>query len=360
MISIIHRYAIRSVLSSLIVSFMMFSFFLLTMDLIQDLIKYLFLNVPVITIVRVQSLYIPTSMSYALPIAILFSITFSLAQLNANNELITLYSSGISLFRFVIPLLIIGGVLSILLFLFQERVVIDTFRQKNELKRTLLNQEIEKSNNQVSILQDGGKIIYYAEFYNDVEQQLNDIILVRTTEDNILEERIDATYANWNGNLWVFKDVKIYTYDPIYKEVHLENKDTYTNESLNMEPRFFQKVVSNVDELRYFDALDYINELKERGLSYRKLLTDTYSRLPLALSPFIVMIMACISGNLFKKNALLLSLLTAVTISIVYYFSDLLGNILAAKGYLSPIIGAWFGFTVTLFISWLSYRFFIR
>ena len=360
MISIIHRYAVYSVMSSLFVSFIMFSFFLITMDLIQDLIKYLFLNIPVTTIVKVQSLYIPTSMSYALPIAILFAVTFSLAQLNANNELITLYSSGISLFRFVIPLLIIGGGLSLVLFFFQEQVVIDTFRQKNELKRTLLNQKIEKSNNQVSLLQDGGKVVYYAEFYNDIEKRLSDIILVRTTDENFFRERVDAKYADWNGEYWVFYDVKVYSYDPIYKEVYLENRESYIDETLNIEPRFFQKVISNVDEMRYFDALNYIEELKARGLSYRKLLTDTYSRLPLAFSPLIVMIMACISGNIFKKNALLLSLLTAVTISIVYYFSDLLGNILAAKGFLAPIIGAWFGFGFTLLISWLSYKFFIR
>lgn len=354
--STIHRYIVQTVFFPLVVSFVMFTFFLETMDLIQDLIRYLLLSVPPETIFRVQLFYLPTSMVYALPIAILFSVTFSLSQLNANNELITLYSSGISLLRFTLPLLLIGALLSAGLFFFREEVVIDTLRQKNELKRTLLNQEIEKSNNQVSLLQEGGRIVYYAEFYNDVDKRLSDVIIVITKDDNQFEMRLDADSAQWTGEFWLLKNVKIYTYNPIIRTVALETRPIYRNTELNVRPRFFQKVITNVDEMKYKDALDYVEELKRRGLSYRKLLTDLYSRFPLALSPFIVMIMACISGNLFRKNALLMSLLIAVAISILYYFTDLLGSVLASKGYLSPIIGAWFGFAFTLITSTLIYK----
>ncbi len=353
---LIHRYLFRRTLPSLLISFIMFTLFFETIDLVNDLVRYLLLNTPLSSIFQVQLLFLPTCMIYALPLSILFSISFTLGEFNFNNELIALYTSGVSLLRFVWLLIILSVGLSVALFFFHEELAIDSLKQKNEMKRTLLNQNIEKSNTQVSLIQFAGKIIYYAEFYDDSKTQLNDLIVVLSNDDNVLEMRIDAKRAKWNETTWVLEDVNVYAYDSENKEIGLERKKTYTNERINANPRFFRKVINTVDELRFYDALQYLNDLRSQGVNVRNLLTDVYSRIPFALSPFIVMILGCLSGNLFKKNALLMSLLSAIVVSILYYVTDLIGNILAVRGVIPPLLGAWLSFFSSLALVIVIYQ----
>ncbi|MFW5844538.1 MAG: LptF/LptG family permease, partial [Spirochaetota bacterium] len=63
-------------------------------DLFANLVRYLSLEVPLLSIARVQFLYLPKSVSFALPVALLFAVAFTLGQLYSNNELISVFAAG--------------------------------------------------------------------------------------------------------------------------------------------------------------------------------------------------------------------------------------------------------------------------
>lgn len=357
---ILYLYLFKVVIPPFLTSLLLFTFFIETLDILVNLIRYLDRNVPVESILQIQLFYLPSSLTYALPVAILFSVTFSIGQLYANNELIAIFVAGVSLLRFIMPLLVLGIVLSIGNFYFQEHVVINSFRSKNELTRVYLNQEISQSNSQVAILQEGGNIIYYADFYDNISKVLFDTIIVMTDVDNQLEMRINASQSTWTGNLWLFEDVNIYTFDPKTEKYHLEYFQEYSNPRINTSPENFKRIIGNIDEMSYSDALEYIRQLKASGHAYQKLLTDTYARIPLSFSPFIVMLLACFAGSIFKKNTMLMSLLNALISAVVYYSADLIGSILATRHLIPPLMGAWAGFIITIVISIGVYKYLVR
>lgn len=359
-IRILYRYLLRVVIPPFLVSFALFTFFVETLDILVNLIRYLDRGITLFDILRLQWLYLPTSLSYALPVAILFSVTFSIGQLYANNELIAVFVSGVSLLKFVIPLILLGIVLSVGNFYFKEEVVIQTFREKNELTRIFLNQNLDRTNSHVAILQDGGNIVYYTDLYDDVKKELHRPIIIVTDSDNNLIYRLNASIAVWNEKSWVFKEVNLYRFNALAQDYSLEHYNTFTDPALISIPENFQRVISNVDEMPYNDALAYIEKLKNSGYPYQKLLTDTYARIPLSLSPFIVMIAACLSGSVFRKNTLLMSLLNALVAAVIYYSADLVGSVMAARGILPPIIGSWLGFFATMLLSITIYKLFIK
>ena len=359
-IKIFYAYIIRTVIPPFLISFLLFTFFVETLDVVVNLIKYLDRAVPLMDIMYLQWLYLPTSMSYALPIAILFSVSFSIGSLYANHELIAIYISGVSLFRLIIPLLLLGIMLSVGNFYFREYIVIDTLREKNELTRLYLNQQLTQSNSQVAIIQDGGNVVYYADFYDDNTKELDNPIIIITDNNNKLQMRINADDAVWTGSEWVFSDVNMYVYDSATETYQVQRATQFTDPSLTVDPENFQRIITNIDEMRYGDALEYIEQLKGSGYAYAKLLTDTYARIPLSLSPLVIMFISCLSGSLFKKNTMLLSLLNALLTSIVYYSVDLMGSILATRDILPPLIGAWLGFGITFMLSISVYKFLIK
>jgi lipopolysaccharide export system permease protein len=62
----------------------------------------------------------------------------------------------------------------------------------------------------------------------------------------------------------------------------------------------------------------------------------------------VVIILSLSMGGRFKKNILLMSLLTSLMSAVVFYVMDMIGMMMARLGYIPPLIGAWF--PVTAFI----------
>ncbi len=347
-LGIIHRYLLKMVFYPIIVSLLLFSFFVQMIDILTNLLRYLIKEVPLSTILQIQYLYIPTSISFALPISILFSISFTVSNFYAHNELISIYCSGISLLKFVQPLLILGLILSIANFFFKENVVINSAKKRTEIIRQVLYQKRDKSNVDVVASQDG--IIYRANYYDDTNISLSQVTIIETKE-NTFFRRIDANIARWKTNKWVFEDAKLYTYNKNTRNIDIELINSFSNPTLNLSPELFKKTANNVDDMRYDEALAYIKSLKKTGQPYRKLLTNIYSRIPWAISPLIVMIIACFAANSYGKNTFLMSLLTALITAVIYYSSDLIGTVLASRQILPPIMGAWFGVFIISIVS---------
>ena len=105
-------------------------------DLFANLWRYLAQDTSVPAILHIAWLYLPKCLSYALAPALLFACSYALGLLYKNNELIAILGSGISLYRLLVPLLLLGLVLSLASFWFEEAVVIDCLRLKNQLYRS--------------------------------------------------------------------------------------------------------------------------------------------------------------------------------------------------------------------------------
>ena len=132
--------------------------------------------------------------------------------------------------------------------------------------------------------------------------------------------------------------------------------DVYTNPEFNTAPFTFRKIVRDVDEMRLNDAREWIFSLRKAGLPYSEALTTFYRRFSFALTPFIVCLLSAAIGGRFRKNILLMSLLTSLIISVVYYVMQLVLAILANLGYISPAAGAWAPFIFFCIAGFFAYR----
>ena len=63
--------------------------------------------------------------------AVLLSVIFVLSGLNKNNEIIAMKSSGISLWRILAPILILGAMISICTFIINDKVIPVSSRKAN-------------------------------------------------------------------------------------------------------------------------------------------------------------------------------------------------------------------------------------
>ena len=348
---------VKEFLPVFIVSTLFFVLILQLVDLFTNLWKYLDNDASVKEILLVSFYYFPKCISSAMPISLLFSVSYTLGLLYTNNELIMVFGSGIPLWKFILPFIMTGVLLSIGSLFFEEKVVMDSYKKKNNMNRLLLNQSVSFSNTNVTVISENNRIIYYADYYNDNNKTLSGLIVFIKNEDNSFQKRIDAESATWRDSGWELRNARIFYWDEEGEYIQEMNRDQYIDPIISEPTSTFRKTVRNVEEMQIPEAREWIESLKKSGLPIREALTTFYKRFSFALTPLIVSLLSAAIGGSFKKNILLMSLLSSLVISVLFYVLQMITVLFANLGYISPISGAFSPFFIFLFLGIWTFRF---
>ncbi len=343
----IYRMVGRIFIPMFVVALLFFILILQIVDVFTYIWRYVTLGVPLAQVALVQLYYLPKCVSYALSPSLLFAVAFALGTLYANNELISVFGSGISLYRLVLPLILFGAAASVGAFYFEELVVIDTYRIKNAMAEDLLRQRKSLSNTNVTVINAEKGLIYHADYYNDSAKTLRRLILIERDADGRVTRRIDAEQAVWKEGRWELQRARDFSWNKagVFEERYSER---LTDPAIDEPPETFRRVVYSIDEMHVEEAWNWIESLRRAGLPYREQLTDFYKRYSFALTPLIVALISAAIGGRFKKNILLMSLLLSLIISVLYYVGQMVAGILAKFGLFTPIMGAWAAVVVFL------------
>ena len=319
-----------------------FALVLNLVDLFMHIATYLQNNVTVKDIVMVMLYYVPKTIWYAVPVAILFSTSYSLSDMYANNELEALFASGVSLFRFTLPVLLLSVLLSFGLFAFENKYVVSTYGKKTTLQDQLLKKVTNENNNDVIVLSENGKIIYKARRYIESTKKLSDAYFVFRDEDKTLLSIIYASTAFWDEEKERWNLQGAIQYTPDGQGFKTSSVQAAYTQQLTESYTIFRKTNVDVQSVSAKDAKVYIDHLKKAGLPYHEQLSEYYKKFAF---PFIVFIVVFLSIGLTgktKKNVLLISLASCISASVLFYVTMMVTMVFAKHGYISPFMGAWF------------------
>ena len=287
-----------------------------------------------------------------------FSFIYS-GSFYSNNELISVFGSGIPVYRFVLPIIILSLFLSLFLYYFEENAVIDSFRQKSELSSELLKRKKSMSNSNVTVSSPDRKVIYNADYYNDSNRTLSTLVIIDRKQSSIYPLRTDAKWAKWDEKekYWILIDCRVFSWDENNQKYDIEIIKQIDKKMYNLNPETFRKIIKNIDELKRREAAQWLKSLRSAGLPFKEQLTEYYRRFSFPLTCFIVTLIASSMGGRFKKNILLMSLLVSLLISSGYYILQMILILFAKLGYIPPAAGAWGTFLVFMFISAALFRY---
>lgn len=319
-----------------------FSLVLNLVDLFMNIANYMQNNCSVKDIIKVMAYYLPKTVWYSVPVAILFSTSYVLSDMYANNEIEALFASGVSLFKFTFPILLVSFFMAFGLFAFENKFVVKTYEKKTQLQNKLLGKTVNENNSDVIVISENGKIIYKANQYFESKKQLQKAYFVFRDEQKKLQAIIYCPLAQWNT------EKQIWNLDSAIQYIPDENgmktvpiSDIYTNK-LTESYEIFRKTNVDIQSVTASEAKVYVEHLKKAGLPYGKELSEYYKKYAF---PFIVFIVVFLSIGLTgktKKNVLLISLASCISASVLFYVSMMLTMVLAKHGYISAFMGAWF------------------
>ena len=350
----LHKMILKDFFPTMIVAMLFFLLILQLVDLFGNLWRYLNAEVALSDVARISILYVPKCISFSLPISVLFAISYTLGNYYANNELIAVFGAGFSLKQLTVPLLVCGLLLSLGGYLFEDQVVIHTFKEKNRLSKQVLGQTVSLSNSNVAVLSRKNTVIYNADFYNDRKESLSSLSILFISPEGEFLSRVDANTAQWKDGYWKLKNVRIFDYgEEFIEERHLSS---WSDERLDEPPSSFKRITRDIEEMNSREASEWVDSLKRTGLPFKGALTEYYQRFSFALTPLVVALISCSLGGRFKKNILLMSLLSSLVVSVIYYVAQMIMVLLAKLGYIPPLYGAWAAFLVFLTLGILLFR----
>ncbi len=350
-------YLYRRFISVFFGALFFFCFVLELVDLLMNLWKFITNQADPVAVAHVLLLYIPKAASFSIPLAILFAASYTLSAFYANNELIAVFASGISLFRFTCPLLALSFILSFGMFFFEDTVVVPTYAKKQELQKFLLKQQATMNNDRIVVLAEGGNIIYKADFYDDTARRLHILYVVMRTTDKKLENILYANSAIWDGKqgCWLLSDCTQYTYRNGLLEICPFQPEL--QKKLREPPETFRNNTISVDEVSTAQAHAYIDHLIRTGLPSAEARSLYYKKFSFPFIVFIVVFLAIGLSGKTAKNVLLTSLALSIGAAVLFYITQMVTMLLAKFGYVTPFMGAWFPVFLFIILSILLLKF---
>ena len=337
------RYLLRQFFPVFLAALALFVMLVLLLDLFLNLTRYLSNGAGLLAILKVSLFYVPKSISYALPVSLLFASAYTIGDLSAKNELLTILGSGVPFWRFSMSLIVLGIFFSFFAFFFEDLAVIPTLREKNRMSRELLYVPLE-SLSSIVIKLEGGRLIYSVDYFDSTSLVLNGVTILELDEKRKIKTAVYAPRAEWNEGSWSFSNPILYSWDQgFFRPVSIttEKENLLLSEKYREEPDTFRRGSVSPADLNARDTARLIKDLRRAGLPVSSALADYYHRFSFSAVSFIVIFLSLTVSGRFKKNTLLLSLLASLGTAVVYYVIEMLSMMSAQAGIVPPFWGAW-------------------
>lgn len=336
-------------------SMIFFTLILQLVDLLMNIWGYMANEAPVFLVGKIFLYYMPKTLWYSVPMAVLFATVYTLSDFYAKNELLAVFASGVSLFRFTLPVMVISALMSVGMFFLDDRLVAKTYSQKKTLQQQALHKEKSLDSDNVVVMSEGGKIIYKADFYDNKQQKLNSLYVLYRNDDRSFDGLLFAQSAEWRYDHWVPSSSVFYKkeggrftaadvdYDHLFR--------------LTESPESFKSNLISVEEVPAAEARSYIARLEKAGLPSTEAKAAYYKKYSFPFVVLVVVMLAIALSGKTRKNVLLISLGLSIASVVVFYVMQMITMLMAGFGTIPPIFGGWFPVVFFIFLSAILLRY---
>lgn len=285
---------------------------------------------------------IPESVQYIFPVTVLTATLLSFGLLAKFNEITAMKACGISLYRILVPVLVLAGLVSFCSFYVQENIL--PFSNKraeqvwNELRdlparsyghldrRWVLSREKDR--------------IYYYRYFDQNASVFSQISVFEIDSDSwSLEKRIFSEKGLLEKGELILSEA--WTWE--FSRSRLVGFDKLDNATLSrVEDReYFLKDWKEPDQMSYRELQDYIKEIDEKGFETLKFKVDLNFKLTFPLAGFIMTLLGIPFAFKMGKRGTLVGIGLSMAIAMVYWGAIAIFRSFGYVNYLSPFLAAW-------------------
>lgn len=318
------------------------SFFFIIIDMVEFLDKFIDEDVPRNIVFKYYLYYLPFIFELVMPMAVLLASLISIGQKARYNELAAMQTSGISLYRISLPILVIGFLVSAFMVAFAEFIVAPANQKKFEIKREYLDKvprQISTKQNNITFLQNENELTNIE--YFDSEENVAYKVTVYKYDSGKLLSRIDAKQMVWKNNNWILTDGISRTF-----RTEEEIVEPFSEKRLNDFPFLLtdlKKAQKQPDEMNFRELKKFIQQIIINGADPQKWLVDLYLKISFPFSNLIIIIFGIPLASIRRRGGTALGFGLGLVIIFVYYGLIRTFQAIGHNGIIDPMVAAWAG-----------------
>lgn len=336
------RYIIKEFVKVFSVCLMGFVLVFLLVE-ITDKIKYYFeYNPPGWLMAKYFVVKLPGYLFFAVPLSILLGGMLSLLMMARHSEIIAMQANGIDALSIARPVLLIGCVASVMMFLANETVI----PWSNSYSEYIQNVEIAGKRDSTLFRRDQIWLrtpdsITHIRKFDRSKQTLERISIVLWDPDYRFRERIFADKAKWWTDHWIFYGVNrtVRAADGRLQVEMLPSMDG----TLTSSPDDLDSLEKVAKEMNLTQLGSYIDELVREGQTPTRYLVDWHDKIAF---PLVCLIMAALSVPFAIKvnprgGGVALGLAISIVVAFSFWIVHTMFLALGHGGYIPPLVAAW-------------------
>jgi LPS export ABC transporter permease LptF/LPS export ABC transporter permease LptG len=355
---LLDEYVMRSYAENFILSlgafvllYVIFTFFELMGDIIRN-------QTPFVIVGEYLFNLIPYIVSAVTPLCSLLAVLITFGALNRASELTAMKATGISLYRVVVPVIVLAAILASALFAFDEYYLPGANRRQEQLRAQIKDKPAQTFvlagrkwiSGQTDKAGEPERIFYYTAYDPDRRVFADLSVFEFDPQTFTLQRRIFAKSTRWDPavNAWVFDngwerrfagtaaghqcDTRAVCYQPF---------SVATFPEIREQPAYFTKEDKPSDEMSYSELSDYIADLRQSGFDTIKLSVQLENKLAVPAITLVMAILAVPFAVSMGKRGGLVGIAAAIGVAIAYSVIALFFSAMGNINTLPPILAAW-------------------
>jgi LPS export ABC transporter permease LptG/LPS export ABC transporter permease LptF len=283
-----------------------------------------------------------TVLNWTVPISVLVATLVTFAMLSKNSEITAMKSSGVSLYRIGLPIMVVAALMSVISYLNLDFVLPYSSRRLEEIKRVIDGKPpISVAEQQKLWYRGKGRhLINFLAYDRDAKRLTQVQVYELHPTEFRMTRRVFANRATWNGKGWVFEDgwVRSFpdnapaTYTLIREPLQLFYPET---------PEDFALEVRLPDQMTYAELYRYLETLKASGYAADALAVKLYEKTSWPALSIVMALIALPFAFRMGKRGALYGIAIALVLGIVYWIFFALFMKFGEVGNLPPLLAAW-------------------
>ncbi len=283
--------------------------------------------------------YIPEMVRLITPVAVFIACLYLTGQMADRFEITALKAAGVSLYRLILPYMVFSFIAAGLISYLDGYVIPDANSRRIEFEEQYLRDKNEKVDRSEIYRQESADTIYRINYFDANEQTGFRVEMVRFEGDSV-RETMNIQRMKWidTQKKWQLIDIekKFFTPTGYRKEYHDSLKV-----SLNIFPRDLARTTSDIYQLTYNEAFNYISSIRRSGASNTELPeVQLYGRLAYPFSIFVVTIIGYALAAVRRRGGRGFHIAAGLTISFLYLSFMKVIEPFGGKGALDPLLAA--------------------
>jgi LPS export ABC transporter permease LptG/LPS export ABC transporter permease LptF len=330
------------VLAGFVLLMLVFTFF----ELIGDILR----NHTPLSTVGAYLINLAPSMLYQItPLSVLIAVLVTFSILQRSSELIAMKATGISVYRLVIPVLVIAAVLAGALFAFDQYYLPQANRKQEALRNIIKGRPAQTTLNPdqkwIFGQQHPGEpeSIFYYQFFDPDENAFANLSLFEFDPKTFaLTKRIFATHVVWDEdkNAWRFEN----GWEQAMQGANVMNFREFKTASfteVHEQPGYFKKEKQQSQEMNFGQLKHYIADLQQSGFDTIRLQVQLYDKLAYPLVTIVMAVLAIPFALSMGRRGSLTGIAAAIGIALGYWVVVGLFDAMGNANFLPSAIAAW-------------------